>query len=153
MVNNLGRQAELRGDCVVFRVQVNRKLRPWQLVDSLGSTRERLVEMRLVDTLPRGEGDVVNVHFFQKQRKMRTHDLAAEFQQRNLKPDPYAQATIKLVDPAFVSAHPNVAAWKNGPDEWCYFGLGSRDPEMRTMLCLGPASFGPKWWFAGVPIA
>jgi hypothetical protein len=150
MVQALGLQAALRGDCVVYRVRVNRLRTRREMVYGIKRERyEGIIDQGVIDLIPQGGEEVVDVHFFKRDRKLTATELSFEFRAQGLKADPYAQAAVDEVDPEFVKGHPNLSIWMSGADG-CSFGLGQG--EHRVLLNKNSLRYGPNWWFAGVPL-
>lgn len=139
---------------IVRRVRVNRARSPQEALDATG--RKQYTDHKVVDSMPRGEGDEVEVVFFKpdlsdKGDHISSDDLKKEFEKRILEPaDPYSLAAVNEADPAFADEHPNGTDWKNADGQWCFATFYRWDRERRVTVNLVDYDWLDFWWLAGV---
>jgi hypothetical protein len=155
--------AETMSSLIVRRVKVNRQRTPQQALDATGRQQytdhrpphpdrwQYIVDREVVKLMPRGEGEEVEICFFNLARYISDEDLAREYELRGLAPDPYAQAAVNEADPAFADEHRNGTHWKGRDGTWYYVAFarwrGKRGVRCNRRDILG---WGEFWWFGGV---
>jgi hypothetical protein len=156
-VENLGmellapfrKRVEAIADMIVRRVKVDRSRSPQEMLAANG--RAQYVDKDVVKTMPKGEGDEVEVFFFKVGRYVNVADLAKEYELRGLKPDHYAQDAVNAADPAFADDHPNGTQWQDAKGNYCYLTFGRWRDGRRSVGCdRGGRDWRDVWWFAGV---
>lgn len=144
--------AEMISKMVIRHVPVNRARKPQEVLDATG--RRQYTDRKVVDSMPKGEGDEAEVVFFQVGRYVSNDDLQKEYDLRGLKPvDPYALASVNEADPAFADQKPNGSQWKDADGKWCFvtFGRwrgGERDVSVDRFG--SDDGWSGSWWFGGV---
>ncbi|HEY4496878.1 MAG TPA: hypothetical protein VI432_01890 [Candidatus Paceibacterota bacterium] len=133
---------------IIRRVKVNRTLTPEQVIEATGRTQ--YVNPDVLATMPQGEGEEVEVHFFNLGRDLTQDELECEYERLGLVPDPRAQAQVNTEDPAFADDHPNATQW-DVQDNVSSFVTFVRWSDKRI---VGVDRGGKDWssygWFAGV---
>jgi len=156
-VENLGmelfavvrKHAERFSDMIVRRVSVNRNRNQHEALKATGCTL--YVSDDVVKTMPKGEGEEAEVHFFKLGRWISDDDLEQEFEVRGFKPaDPYSLAAVNEADPAFADEHPNSTHWKDANGKWCYAAFDRWYDERRVRVHRYDDGWDDSWWFAGV---
>ena len=156
-VENLGMEmfAVIRGhvervsNMIIRHVRVNHTRTPQEALDATG--RVQYKDRDVVATMPRGEDDEVEVHFFKLGRYVSDADLEKEYELRGLKPaDPYSLAAVNEADPAFADEHPNGTHWKDANGKWCYIAFFRWDGERRVDFYRDDLDWFDVWWFAGL---
>src|SRR3989338_6783823 len=93
MVEPLRRRVEAISGFIVRRISVNRARTPKEAIDATG--RQQYVTDSVVETMPHGEGEEAEVHFFNLARCVSDPDLDKEYELLGLKPaDPYSVAAV-----------------------------------------------------------
>lgn len=124
---------------------------PQQVLDI--TSRVQYTNKSVVVTIPPGGTDVeenVRVDFFKLNRFVSDDELAREYEERGLTPDPYAQAAVNEADPAFADKHPNGTHWKDAEGKWCsmtFFRLGD---GLGVDVHRYYDTWFDYWWFGGV---
>ncbi len=145
-----------KDDCesIAVKVKVNRRRSQQHAIEATGHTQ--YTDRKVVDSMPKGEGDEVEVVFFKPDLSERNgfisdDDLEKEFELRGLKPaDPISVAAVNEADPTFVEDKPVCTHWKDTEGNWCYatfvLWLGKRE------VSIGRNGDGwfEHWRFAGV---
>ena len=134
----------------VHHVSVDRSRNPKELLDS--TSRVQYVDKDMIATMPRGEGQWAQVHFFDpdpsvydEKGRLSDEALAEEFERLNLNPaDAYSLAACHLPDGA-VATH-----WKVDQG-WCHNAYVKVGREYRVHLNLSTKGWGRHWKFAGIP--
>jgi hypothetical protein len=142
------RRVEANSNLIVCKVRVDRSRTPQEVLDATG--RVQHTNQSIVDTMPKGEGDEVEVMFFKLGRFVKTEELAREYELRGLIPDPYAQAQVNEDDPAFADQHFNSCFWDHDGENVSFvsfFRHGGGQREVR--IGRGNHGWGGGWWFAG----
>lgn len=135
---------------IVRRVKVDRTRTPQAMLDATG--RNKYVTDSVVKTMPKGDGDEADVHFFKLDRYVSDADLDKEYELRGLIPaDPYSEGAVNEADPAFADDHPNATHWKDDDDQWCYTAFYRWDGGERCVCVFRRGSgWHNCWWYAGV---
>lgn len=147
-------RAEAVSNLIVRKVKVNRSRSQQEAIEATG--RKQYTDRRVVDNMPKGEGDEVEVVFFKPDLSQRNgfisdDDLEKEFELRGLKPaDPISVAAVNEVDLAFADEKPHGTHWKDDNGKWCFAAFGRWDVERGVGVNrFGLGWFG-YWWFAGL---
>jgi hypothetical protein len=150
------KRVEARSDMIVRRARVNRNRTPREAVAATG--RNKYVNDTVVDSMPVGEGEEIDVYFFKPKADeytrpgwMSDDDLAKAFERRDLEPDPRALLAVNEEFPEFADEHPNGTHWKDGDDKWCFatcdrWGSGRGVDVGRS----GGDDWSDGWLFGGV---
>jgi len=88
MVTVLRKRVEADSEMIVRRVKVNRLRSPQEAIDATG--RKQYTDRKVVDSMPQGEGEEVDVYFFPLREYRSVQDVQRMLDERGLKPDPYA---------------------------------------------------------------
>ena len=128
-VDNLGMRmfvvfrelAEEMSNLIVRHVKVDRSQTPQQALDATG--RKQYTNREVVDAMPRGENEEVDVCFFNLDYDPTVEELDREYELRGLKADPIAQAKVNTDNPAFADDRPNGCQWglENGVASFATF--------------------------------
>lgn len=142
---------------IVRRANVDRSLSPHQVIDVTGRTRHS-INKRVIESMPRGEGDDVEVTFFALDYPASDESLEQEFENRGLKPaDPYSLAAVNRDDLAFGQKTGNLTHWKSAGGKWCYAAFYGWREVADTVEARADVNYNTKgqWspgvWFAGIP--
>lgn len=146
-------------DLIVRRVRVNRNRTSGE---ALGATGALIWDKEnVVVTMPRGEGDEVEVVFFRLELEpgRSGDDLDKEFASRDLvTADPFAVMAINEVDPNFHADHSHSTFWRDANGDWCTLMFGSylSEPyaliggrEFHASASRGRMGWGGNHWYAG----
>jgi hypothetical protein len=88
------------GEDIVFRVSVNRNHAPQEALNATG--RNQYLTGSVVNSMPKGEGDKVEVHLFELKRFVSDDDLEKEYESRGLiSADPYSILALTKIILAF----------------------------------------------------
>lgn len=131
----------------IRHVKVDRTRTPREVLDATG--RKQYIDNDVIETMPKGDGEEVDVHFFMVGHLISDEDLEKEFDSRGYKPDPYSLAAVNEADPDFADQYPNATHWKDADGNWCHI--------MFRQWCVPGVdvnrlkeSWCEFWWFAGV---
>lgn len=146
---------------VSFRVVVNRDLSSSEVLKLAYKGRMRTFFKGEEKWIPaNGSGiEEVEVVFFRLGRVISIKELAEEYRNRGLRPDPYAQIACNVAQPTFagVWGHPNVCQWWDAFYGWRYIIFGqmvdSRMLYVSVGQCKENQKWGKGWWFCGVRVA
>lgn len=131
------------------QVQADRSLTPQQALDATG--RRKYTDAKVVQTMPRGQGEEVEVIFFNVGRWISDNDLQKEYELRGLQPaDPYSLAQVNEDDPGFSDEHPNGTHWQDAEGRWCFATFYRWRGERRVDVNRSDRDWYGYWWFAGV---
>lgn len=148
LVAVLRRSVEAVNGIIVRRVTVNRTRSPQEVLNATG--RSQYVGGKVVKTMPCGEGEELDVYFFNLGCSVNDGSLEKEYKLRGLKPaDPYSLAAVNEADPAFADKHPNSTRWMDADSRCCYAAFDCRDNEHRVLVNSRTSGWGGQWWFAG----
>lgn len=142
---------------IIRRVRVDRNQPPQEVLDATG--RVQSIDSDVVESMPRGDGDEVEVILFQPEPWeytrpgfMSDDDLEKCFERRSFIPaDPYSIAGLNRDDLAFADENPHITHWKDADGDWCYATfhrwLGKRILDVNRHDC----GWRGHWWFASLP--
>lgn len=143
--NQIGTESNL----IIRHVKVDRSLNPQEVLDTTG--RRQYTDPDVVASMPKGEGDEVDVVFFNLDRYVTEDELEKEYELRGLKSaDPYSLAAVNRDDPTFADTNPNGTHWKGADGKWCSAAFGQWDVERRVGVDRRGDVWSGLWWFAGV---
>lgn len=154
LVEVIRKRVEGQSNLIVRRVPVNRNRTPKQVLDATG--RSKYVTDAVVDTMPHGEGDEVEVVFFKPDLTKRNGyisdaDLDKEYELLGLKPaDPYSVSAVNEADPAFADDKPHGTHWKDSSDKWCFATFGRWYGERYVCVDRYGRDWRDDWWVVGV---
>ncbi|MDO8569336.1 MAG: hypothetical protein Q7R89_00915 [bacterium] len=147
MVGVFRRRVEAVSNMVTRHAHVDRARTPQEVLDATG--RKQYTDRNVVNTMPRGQGEEVDIYFFKFGRYISDLDLEKEYESRGLKPaDPYSLTQVNTVDPAFADTHPNGTHWQNAKGNWCFATFGHWRGG-RGVGVGGHDGWSGNWWFAG----
>jgi len=139
---------------IIRRVRVDRTRDPQEALDAAGHRFN--TDQNVVDSMPRGEGDEVEVVFFKPDLSNRKglisdDDLEKEFDLRGLKPaDPISVAAVNEANPEFADKMPNVTHWKDKDGKWCFATFVRWDGGRRVYVDSNDGDWDGRWWLAGL---
>lgn len=134
---------------IVRHTKVDRSLSPEEILDATG--RNKYTNKKVVNGMPKGEGDEVDVYFFKVSRFISDEDLEKEYALRGLVPaDPYSQAAVNRDDKTFADKHPNGTHWKDSDGNWCFAACCLWDGERFVYVGRFGSVWDVYWWFAGL---
>ena len=146
--------AEVVSNIIIRKVKVNRSRSPEATL--VATTRVQYTDRKVVDAMPKGEGDEAEVVFFKLNLSKRNgcisdDDLEKEFELRELKPaDPISVAAVNEADHGFADKHPNGTHWKNADGKWCFATFSRLGGARRVNVDCGGGGWCDDWWFAGL---
>ncbi len=130
---------------IIRRVRVDRTRTPQEVIDATG--RRQYVDSDVLATMPKGEGEEVDVHFVPTKRFVLVVEVPAFLAQYGLVLDPRAQAAVNEADPAFANKYPNGTQWG---DNCCL--TFDRWVGERSVSCGRDGSgWFDCWFLSGVP--
>ncbi|MCK9580534.1 MAG: hypothetical protein M0Q92_08800 [Methanoregula sp.] len=148
------KRVEATSNLIVRHVKVDRSSSSQQAIEVTG--RVQYTDKSVVATMPRGEGEEVDVFFFNPRPEaydgngwLSDEALKREFEFYGLKPDPRAQARVNADDPAFADKHPNGTHWKDGNDRWCFAAFDHGIDGRRLRVGRHRDDWRGAWWFGG----
>lgn len=154
MLASLYMRVEARANEIALHVTVDRTRTPEQ---ALAATGRRLYGNDLVvDAMPRGEGDEVELVFFKPEASayqnglLLCQALMREYEKRNLVPDPIALAAFAKKDPAFCDAKPFGCQWQDADGNYCCATFDRWDDERNVYVNRAGGGWDDRWSFAGV---
>lgn len=148
------RRVEAVSNLIVRKAKVNRGRSQHEAIEATG--RAQYTDRKVVDSMPKGEGDEVEVVFFEPDLSQRNgfisdDDLEKEFELRGLKPaDPISVAAVNEADPAFADEKPHGTHWKDAKGNWCYAAFRRWHGERWVNVNRNGCDWNDRWWFAGV---
>ncbi|MBI2607712.1 MAG: hypothetical protein HYW51_02720 [Candidatus Doudnabacteria bacterium] len=140
---------------IVLKIEVNRDRTPEEVISA--TNRKPYVKDEIVRTMPRRDGRTVEMVYFKpgpecyKDGMISEGAVVAEYDARDIEPDPYAQAADNEAHPEFADEHPNGCQW---PLEGGGYGFLSFSEwgDGRSVGCgrCGGVGWGVGWLFGGV---
>lgn len=146
--------AEAVSNRSVRKAKVNRGRSQQEAIEATG--RAQYTDRKVVNAMPKGGGDEVEVVFFKpdlsnRNGRISDDDLEKEFELRGLKPaDPISVAAVNEANPAFADENPHGTHWKDAKGNWCCLAFGRWDGERSVGCDRHDGGWGDGWWFAGV---
>ncbi len=142
-------RVEAISNLVTRRATVKRNQTGQQAIDVTG--RRQYTDKDVVDAMPQGEGEEVEVVFFNLGRYVSDANLDKEYELRGLKPtDPFSLAAVNEADPAFADEKPNSTHWKDSNRKWCYATFYRWSGERSVSVYRNGNGWLDYWGFAGV---
>jgi len=147
-------RAEVVSNLIVRKAKVNRSRSQQEAIEATG--RAQYTDRKVVDAMPKGEGDEVEVVFFKPDLSNRNgfisdDNLEKEFESRGLKPaDPISVAAVNEADPAFADEKPHGTHWKDAKGNWCFATFGHWFGERLVCVSENGSDWDVRWWFAGL---
>jgi len=137
-----------QSDHIVRRASVDRSRTPQKVLDDTG--RRQHTDKAVVESMPKGAGDDVEVVFFRLGRWVSDNDLEKEYELRRLiSADPYSVVDVNQADPAFADKYPNGTHWKKG-GKWCFIVFDRWGAERGVFVLQSEGGWPGTWWFAGI---
>lgn len=139
---------------IIRVVKVNRGRSQQEAIKATGRTQ--YTDRNVVDAMPKGEGDEVEVVFFKPDFSNRNgfisdDDLEKEFELLGLKPaDPISVAAMNEADPAFADEKPHGTHWKDAKGNWDCAMFSCWDGKRRVFVDRCSSGWDDRWWFAGI---
>jgi len=145
MVAIFRKHVEAQSEIIIRRVRVDRSRSLQEVIDATG--RNKYLSDDVVATMPKGEGDEVDVYFIPTKRFVPVNEVPAFLAQYGLVPDPRAQAAVNEEDQAFADEHPNGSQWGDN----CYLTF-DRWIDGRDVYCYRrDGGWSDRWFLSGVP--
>jgi len=143
------KRVEAVSNLITRRVTVNRNRTPQDMLNATGRNQD--TDKAVVQAMPRGTGDEVEVIFFKVGRYVSDVDLDTEYDRRGLKPaDPFSLGRVNEANPAFADEHPNGTHWKDANGQWCYVTFVRWLEGRRVRVGRGDDGWITGWWVGGV---
>lgn len=139
---------------IVRTAKVNRNRSPQKAIEA--THRAQYMDRQVVDMMPTGEGDEVEVVFFKPDLSqcngfISDDELEKEFELRGLKPaDPFSVAAVNEADPAFADQTPHGTHWKDDKGNWCFAAFHRRLDLREVVVRRDDSGWLDRRWFAGV---
>lgn len=142
------KRVERMSNRVVRTVTVNRTRSAREALKATGRTL--YATDSVVDAMPQGIGEIMEVVFFKRDRYLSDDELEKEYEVENLMPaDPFSLAAVNEADPAFADTHPNATHWKDAAGKWCCAAFCRFDGERSVDVDRSDYDWRDYWWFAG----
>ena len=130
-------------------VSVDRTRSSQAALDATG--RRQYTDKAVVASMPRGEGDEVTMRYFDLDYDPTPTQLQAEYDKRNLKADPIAQAADNAANPSFTDDRPNGCQWDLREDGTASFATFNRwDVEREVLVFRDDGGWFRDYRFGGV---
>ncbi len=142
-------RTEAVSNLIVRCAKVNRTRKPQEVLDATG--RKLYTNEDVVNSMPKGEGEEVEVVFFNLGRYVSDADLDKEYELRGLiAADPYSLAAVNEADPAFADKKPNGTHWRDSKGKWCFATFGLWGDERSVDVGRNDRGWNDYCWFAGL---
>ena len=139
---------------IIRRVTVDRSRTPQEMLDATGCKQYTI--QSVVDSIPRGEGEEVELHFFKpdpseydRNGYMSVQGLETALKRRGLTADPYAQIQLNTDDPTFADEHPNGGQWDVEGNISSFVTFGGWDAGRGVHVYRCESGWSGVWWLAG----
>ena len=150
VISVITEMVDMVSNFILRLVKVDRKRSPKEALNATG--RKQYTNDSVVAEMPKGNGDEVEVFFFNLGRFISDDDLEKEYELRGLKSaDPYSLSAVNEADPALADTHPNATHWKDKNGKWCFAAFSRWDVDERYVNVNRDGNdWDDSWWFAGV---
>lgn len=150
------RRVEMISSMIIRRVKVDRTRTPQAVLDATG--RKQYITSSVVEGMPKGEGEEVEVVFFQPEKSaynengwISDDNLEKQYELWGLTSvDPYSLSEVNKEDPAFADKHPNATHWKDENGNWCYTAFSLWHDGRGVGVFRDDYRWSVYWWFAGL---
>lgn len=146
----------------LYKVKVNRVRSQKDAINATGCAQ--YTDRKVVDSIPKGEGDEVEVLFFKPElweysNKLEEYDDAVymsdddvekALERRNLKNDPMAVVALNEADPSLAGQLPHYTHWKDAGGNWYYATFCCLEGERKVEVNRVDEGLGCFWWLVGV---
>ncbi|MSU55073.1 MAG: hypothetical protein EXS46_00860 [Candidatus Taylorbacteria bacterium] len=145
----LRRRVEAKSSVITRRVRVNRGLTPQEALDTTVHV-PYIHDKSMLETMPRGEGDEVEVVFFRfgLSKHKGSDNIKKCYDSKGLKPaDPYSLIAVNADDSTFADDLSNVTCWEGTDGELCFISFRRYDEKRRVyvMRPIGTPGRGDCW--------
>ena len=148
MVTVLRKRVEAASEMIVRRVKVNRLRSPQEAIDATG--RKQYTDRKVVDSMPQGEGEEVDVYFFPLREYRSVQDVQRMLDERGLKPDPYVVSAVNEADPSFADEKPNGTQWLDKDGRHCCVAFDRWRGGRGVFCSRSDGGWRDGWWVGGV---
>lgn len=142
------------GEIVQRVFSIDRARVPKQALIATG--RRLYVDDAVIDTMPRGEGNEVELVFFKpdvsayKSGWLSCQTLEREYEKHGLAPDPIALAKFAEENAAFFDDKPVCCQWRDANGNYCCAAFRRWFDERLAGVCRNDVVWNDSWSFAGV---
>lgn len=146
-------RVEAKANEIVRRVSgIDRTFKPADVIAKVVATgRKKYGDDKVIESMPKGEGEDVEVVFFNIGRFVSPAQLLEEYEKRGLKPaDAYSLAAVNRDDPAFADEKPNATQWQDSEGKYCYVAFFRWDGGREVRVYRYDGGWDGYWWFAGL---
>jgi len=134
-------------------VLVNRARTPQEMLDATKQRAQYTVH-RVVDSMPRGEEEALEVTFVNLGHSVSDDNLDKELEALGFKlTDPYTVGAVNEADPTFVNEHPNGTHWKDINDDWCFIAFYRWQGPHEVSVGPRVGAWNSLWWFPCVRLS
>ncbi|NTW14692.1 MAG: hypothetical protein HGA31_06755 [Candidatus Moranbacteria bacterium] len=151
----LRRRVEMMSNLIVRRTKVDRRRSSQAALDATG--RKQYTADEVVNGMPVGDGDEVDVVFFKSEKWeytrpgfMSDDDFEKALARRGLMSDLRAVIAANEDDPEFADNHPNGAHSRDAEGKWCFVAFNRWGGERDVGVNRNDYGWYGNWWFAGV---
>jgi hypothetical protein len=146
-LESLRTRVEAISELIVRHVTVDRSRTNKQAIDATG--RVQYVNKDVLATMPRCEGEEVDVYLFPTKRTSSPAEVAEAYRRHGLKPDPIAVAKVNEDDPTFADQHPNACQWQDSEGRWSYVAFNQWHGGKRSVRVYRVGSDWYDGWLLG----
>lgn len=141
----------------IFSVRVDRRRSSLGAINATG--RIKHIDLNVVNNMPKGEGDEVEVVFFKPNLSGRVgnisyDDFKNDFELRGLDPaDPISLAAVNEVKCDLADRVRNCTYWKDHEGHLCYMAFLriDDDREVHVVRAVDNVYWDNRFWLAGIP--
>lgn len=146
-VADLQRRVKAVSGFITYTVKVDRSRSPQDALQATG--RKLFVNDEVAATMPQGEGDEVEITFFQVGHYISDDDLEKKLEGDCMEAiDPYTLAAFNTANPEFADTHPNCTHWKDADGKWCYAAFGRWLDGRGVFVRRNVNVWSDFWWCA-----
>lgn len=141
------RCVEAVNNMIIRRVRVDRVASPMGAIGVEGFTQ--YLDKDVVDAMPHGEGEEVEVHFLNFGRYVSVNELEQEVEKMGFHlADPYSLAAVVREDSALADTYPLATQWRNKEGQTCFAIFDRWDGDREMEVGWDDRVWGDDYWFA-----
>ena len=128
---------------------IDRSRTPREVLDATG--RGYYIKDGVINGMPRGEGEEVDLYFFELDRCVSDDELENEYKLHGLVPaDPYSLAKHNEDNPEFADTYPNITYWKDEGGNLWFMNFDGSGSQRSVDVSRSDGGLGVDWLCVGL---
>lgn len=142
------KRVEIISNFIIRKVKVDRKRTPKQSLDATG--RVQYMNQKVVDEMPKGEGEEVEVYLIPFKKILTESELEQEVEKLGFKlVDPITLCALNEQDPSLTDTTPNGTQWRDRNGTACFVTF-DHWPGRGVGVFQSDSGWGDFWFFGCV---